>query len=406
MGQIGATARGGSCRLALTDEDHRGRELFIGWCRAAHCEVSIDRMGNIFARRPGTDATLPPVMFGSHLDTVPTGGKFDGVLGVLAGLEMMRTLDDAKVSTLAPLELAVWTNEEGCRFPPGMLGSAVFAGQASIEFGLSRADRAGKTVGEELARLGYASTTLVGGRPVLAFLELHVEQGPELEETNNAIGIVTGSSAVRLYEVVVHGVDCHIGPMPMARRRNSLVGAARVIIEADRIGRAYGDSRSSCNFIDVRPNVNNVIPGQTRFNVDFRNSDQESMTPMEADFHATIERLSGEMDMKIDVRRYWKHGPVSFDPRLTGLLRKTAGRLGHRHKDLVTIGGHDAINMNDCAPSAMVMVPSQAGLSHNEMEYTAIADCEAGANVLLASVLEIAMQPALLETGSLEKVAG
>ena len=397
MGRIGATPGGGSCRVALTNEDREGRDLYVRWCREAGLQVTIDRMGNIFARRPGTDQNLPPVMLGSHLDTVPTGGKFDGVLGVLAGLEAMRTLNDRGIATTAPLELAVWTNEEGCRFPPGMLGSAVFAGLATLDFGLSRSDRAGVTVREELERLGYASEVAVGGRPVLAFLELHVEQGPELEDTASTIGIVTGSSAVRLYEVTVHGVDCHIGPMPMARRRNSLVGAARVILEADRIGRSYGESRSSCNFIDVSPNVNNVIPGRTRFNVDFRNTTQESMTPMEADFHATIERLSAELDMKIDVRRYWKHGPVRFDARLVDLMRQTSARLGYPSRDLITIGGHDAINMTNCAPSVMLMVPSKGGLSHNETEFTPTAQCEAGANVLLAAALELAMRPALLE---------
>ena len=401
MAALGATPGGGCRRLALTDLDGKARAFFIARCKAAGLAVSIDGMGNIFARRDGRDASLAPVMFGSHLDTVPTGGRFDGILGVLAGLEVMRTLNEAGIITEAPLELVNWTNEEGCRFPPGMLGSAVFSGNAALDFGHSRVDGDGISVRQELDRLGYLGPEPVG-RPITAFIELHIEQGPELEDNATTIGIVTGSSAVRLFAVTVIGIACHIGPMPMERRRNALTGAARVIVEADRIGRASGHSRSSCNFIEASPNVNNVIPDRVRFNVDFRTEDQERAALMEADLRESAARIAAETGMEIEIVRYWSHGPVAFNSSLQSIIRSSAGARSYPLRSILTMGGHDAINLAARAPAAMVMIPCRGGLSHNKSEFASKEDCGAGANVLMDTVIAVADTPLVRRGASVE----
>jgi beta-ureidopropionase / N-carbamoyl-L-amino-acid hydrolase len=393
IAKIGATAGGGSRRLALTDEDRQARDQFCAWMRESGCAVTIDQMGNVFARRRGRNDAAPPVMVGSHLDTVPTGGRFDGVIGVMAGVELVRTLDDDRVRTEHPIEVVLWTNEEGSRFSPFTLGSMVFAGQVSLDFAHARGEvtrpGSGLTVKDELARTGYLGAAPCATRPVACYFELHNEQGPMLGETGHEVGIVTGSFSARYFVATIRGDAGHVGGAPMDRRRDALVGASRLVLEVNRIGRTYGpDARANAPHLELFPNVRGVIPAEVRLSCDVRHAEVATMHRMEAELRDVATRLAKELGMAIEIEQYYEFGPIRFDDGMLALLRDTARRLGYRWRDILTVAGHDAVSMNSICPTAMLFTPSRAdGVSHNEREYSTPEDLAAGTNVLLHAVL-------------------
>jgi N-carbamoyl-L-amino-acid hydrolase len=391
MARIGATAKGGVKRLTLTDLDRQSRDLFVAWCRAAGCTIKVDRMGSIFARRAGADDTLPPVMVGSHLDTQPTGGKFDGALGVMAALEVVRSLNDLSVRTRHPIEVAMWTNEEGSRFAPAMVASGVFAGAFPLEFGLDRTDTEGKALGDELARIGYAGREPVGGRKVAAFFELHIEQGPILEEEKVDIGVVTHANGQRWYEITLTGVESHAGPTPMARRRDALLGAARVVEAVNAIGWAHEPSAcATCGMIVSEPNSRNVIPGKVFLTVDLRHPSDEKLSSMGAAVRREVATIAERTGLEAKIEEIFHFPVTTFDAACVGRVREGARRLGLSHRDITSGAGHDAVYMARVAPTAMVFVPCIGGISHNESEDMTPEWATAGANVLLHAMLETA----------------
>lgn len=391
MAAIGATDSGGVRRLALTDEDKRGRDLFVSWCHAAGCDVKVDRMGNIFARREGTDSGAPVVMTGSHLDSQPTGGRFDGVYGVLAGLEVIRALNDAGYATRAPLEIAVWTNEEGTRFPPAMIASGVFAGVFDLEYGLSRRDRAERTLGEELQRIGYAGSLEVGGRQIRAYIEAHIEQGPILEAEGKTIGIVTGAQAQRWYEITLSGQEAHAGPTPMQYRRDALVGAARVVEQVNRIGHSHlPGACATVGALDVHPNSRNTIPGRVFLTVDLRHPEEDTLSGMDSELRSCVKEIAESIGLAVSIEQIWHSPAIRFDQACMRVISCAAARLGFQSMALVSGAGHDACNLSRVAPTGMIFIPCEKGISHNEAESASLEDAEAGAQVLLTSMLELA----------------
>ncbi|MBN9486533.1 MAG: Zn-dependent hydrolase [Alphaproteobacteria bacterium] len=394
MAKIGATDKGGVCRLALTDLDRQGRDLFVRWCKEAGCTVSVDRMGNIFARRPGRDNALPPVGTGSHLDSQPTGGRFDGVYGVLAGLEVIRTLNDLNYETAAPVEVVVWTNEEGSRFAPAMVASGVFAGVFDEEYGLSRKDLDGKTMGEELKRIGYAGDVPVGNHKFGAFFEAHIEQGPILEAEKKTIGIVQGAQGQRWYEITLTGQEAHAGPTPMRRRKDALLGAGRLVHEVNRIGLANQPyACATVGLMQVSPNSRNTIPGKVFFTVDFRHPDDATLSKMDAELRATAERIAGEIGLQLQLEQIWYSPPVAFDKKCVAAVQAGAQTLGYENMPIISGAGHDSCYIARVAPTAMVFVPCEDGISHNEVENATPRDIAAGCDVLLQAMLTRANAP-------------
>ena len=389
MAEIGATEKGGVCRLALTDLDRKGRDLFVRWAEEAGCTVTVDAMGNIFARRPGKDPALAPVGSGSHLDSQPTGGKFDGAYGVLAALEVVRTLNDYKYDTAAPIEIVVWTNEEGSRFAPAMVGSGVFAGAFDLDYGLSRADTEGKTLGAELKRIGYAGALPPGSRSFGAFFETHIEQGPILEAEAKTIGVVQGVQGIRWYDVNVTGQEAHAGPTPMRRRKDALVGAARLIQAVNRIGlENQPHACATVGMLQNSPNSRNTIPGKVFFSIDFRHPKEETLAKMDADIRAEAAAVAKEIGLAIEVKDIWYSPPVVFHPSCVDAVRESAAMLGMRHMDIISGAGHDSVYMARVAPTAMVFVPCADGISHNEVESATAEDLAAGCNVLLHAMVQ------------------
>ncbi|MEH6546384.1 MAG: Zn-dependent hydrolase [Sneathiella sp.] len=389
MAKIGATEKGGCCRLALTDLDREGRDLFSQWCKDAGCTVKVDKMGNIFARRAGTNDDLAPVMTGSHLDTQPTGGKYDGVFGVLAGLEVLRTLNDFDVKTEHPVEVAVWTNEEGSRFAPAMVASGVFAGVFDLEYGLSRADLDGKTMGEELDRIGYAGTEEVGGREIKAFFEAHIEQGPILEHEEKTIGVVMGAQGQRWYEVTVTGQEAHAGPTPMVRRKDALVAASKMVTEVNRIG--LDNQPFACSTVGLlqsSPNSRNTIPGSVFFTVDFRHPKDEILSKMDAELRAFCTKTAEDGGFEMEFEEIWYSPPVEFDEACVNAVRNGADAAGYGNMDIISGAGHDACYISRVAPTGMIFVPCENGISHNEEEEATPEDLAAGCNVLLHAIVE------------------
>ncbi|AKQ60112.1 Zn-dependent hydrolase [Bordetella hinzii] len=388
LARIGATPKGGNCRLALTALDGQGRDLVTGWMREAGLSVRVDQVGNIFARRAGLDDSLPPVMTGSHIDTQPTGGKFDGCYGVMAGLEVMRTLNDHGVQTRAPLEVAIWTNEEGSRFLPVMMGSGVFAGKFPLETALSARDAEGKSVAEELRAIGYAGEDPVGGRPVGAYFEAHIEQGPILEHEAKTVGVVTGSLGVRWYDVTVTGMEMHAGPTPMPIRKDALYAASFLLQTVVELARAHAPhGRGTVGEIHAHPGSRNVIPGQVRLTVDLRHEDEATLAEMDRQWQVRAAEVAREHGVQIEVRPVQYFPPTPFDPELVNWVREGAQRRGLPAMDIVTGAGHDAVYMAGVTPTAMIFVPCKDGVSHNEIEDAKPADLEAGANVLLDAML-------------------
>ena len=391
LARIGATEKGGVCRLALTDLDREGRDLFVRWCEEAGCSVTVDEVGNIFARRAGRDPGRPPVMTGSHLDSQPTGGKFDGAYGVLAGLELVRTLNDYGYETDAPIEVVAWTNEEGSRFAPAMMASGAFGGVFERDFVLSRTDPEGKTFGEELARIGYAGKEPVGDHEVGAYLEAHIEQGPILEAEKKTVGVVTGAQGQRWYEITVTGMEAHAGPTPMPRRRDALVGAARMVDAVNRIGLAHPPNAcSTVGMLDVSPNSRNTIPGRVFFTVDFRHPVEETLARMDADLRAACESIAREGGLDLDLRQIWHFPATPFDEACVAAVRAAAEEGGFEHMDIVSGAGHDACYVARVAPTGMIFVPCEDGISHNEIENATPEDLAAGCQTLLDAMVRLA----------------
>jgi beta-ureidopropionase / N-carbamoyl-L-amino-acid hydrolase len=388
LAKIGATEKGGVCRLALTDLDRQARDLFRRWCEEAGCTVNVDKMGNMFARRSGRDNTLPPVMTGSHIDSQPTGGKFDGAYGIVAGLEVLRTLKDFNYETQRPIEVAVWTNEEGSRFAPAMVASGVFAGVFDLDYGLSRTDTDGKSMGEELARIGYAGSEAAGGRPVAAFFEAHIEQGPILEAEKKTIGVVNGAQGQRWYEVVLTGQEAHAGPTPMRRRKDALVGASRLVTAVNKIG--LDNQPYACatvGMMQVSPNSRNTIPGKVFFTIDFRHPSDETLSKMDAAIRAEAEKVCKEIGLELDFKQIWYSPPVKFAESCVSAVRTAAEDLGFQSMDIISGAGHDACYISRVAPTGMVFVPCENGISHNEVENATKEDLAAGCDVLLRAIV-------------------
>jgi len=387
MAKIGATPKGGVKRLTLTELDRQGRELFVSWCKDAGLAVSVDGVGNIFARRNGRAAGAAPVVSGSHLDTQPSGGRFDGCYGVMAALEVARSLNDRGIETELPFEVAMWTNEEGSRFLPVMGASGAFAGVHTVEEVLSGRDVDGIAFGDALRAIGYAGAAPVGGRPLAAYFEAHIEQGPILENTGNTVGVVTGALGQRWFEVTVGGMDAHAGPTPMHLRRDALLGASFLIQEVNRLGKATEHARGTVGMIANRPNSRNVVPGETVFSVDFRDTDVAGLDRMEQGLREASARIATEQRLDIGVRQTIFFPPCHFDQACVAAVRAGAARLGYRHMDIVSGAGHDAVYIARVAPTAMIFVPCEGGISHNEIENAKPEDLAAGCNVLLQAVL-------------------
>ena len=391
MAKIGPGIAGGNNRQTLTDADGEGRALFRTWCEAAGCTMGLDSMGNMFARREGTDPDALPVYVGSHLDTQPTGGKFDGVLGVLGGLEIVRSLNDLGIRTRHPIVVTNWTNEEGTRFAPAMLASGVFAGVHDQGWAYARKDAEGKSFGDELERIGWRGDEEVGARRMHAFFELHIEQGPILEAEGKQIGVVTHGQGLSWTQVTITGKDAHTGSTPMPMRRDAGLGMARVLEKVNEIALSHAPHAvGAAGHIDVYPNSRNVIPGKAVFTVDFRSPDLKVIEDMEARLRTEAQAICDAMGLEVAFEKVGGFDPVEFDAGCVAAVRKAAERLGLSHMNLISGAGHDACWINRVAPTAMVMCPCVDGLSHNEAEEISPDWAEAGANVLFHAVVETA----------------
>ncbi|WOI55741.1 Zn-dependent hydrolase [Palleronia sp. LCG004] len=391
MAKIGPGVAGGNNRQTLTDADAEGRALFQRWCEDAGCTMGVDRMGNMFARREGTDPEALPVYVGSHLDTQPTGGKYDGVLGVLGGLEIVRTMNDLGIRTKHPIVVTNWTNEEGTRFAPAMLSSGVFAGIHDQDWAYGRTDASGASFGDELERIGWKGEEEVGARKMHAFFELHIEQGPILEAEDTQIGIVTHGQGLWWLQVTLTGKDAHTGSTPMPLRCNAGLGMARIIDKVHEIAMAnQPDAVGAVGHIDVYPNSRNVIPGKAVFTIDFRSPDLGKLDGMKAALEEAAPAIAAELGLGIEIEEAGHFDPVAFDEGCVTALRDAAERLGYSHMNIVSGAGHDACWINRVAPTAMVMCPCVDGLSHNEAEEITKDWAKAGADVLLHAVIETA----------------
>jgi beta-ureidopropionase / N-carbamoyl-L-amino-acid hydrolase len=391
MAKIGPGVAGGNNRQTLTDEDAEGRSLFRSWCEAAGLTMGLDTMGNMFARREGTDPEALPVYVGSHLDTQPTGGKYDGVLGVLAGLELVRTLNDLNIRTRHPIVVTNWTNEEGTRFAPAMLASGVFAGVLEESWAKDRKDAAGKSFGAELERIGWQGDEPVGSRKMKAFFELHIEQGPILEDEGIDIGVVTHGQGLYWLEVTLTGKESHTGSTPMYKRRNAGLGMARVIELVHEVAMDYQPNAvGTIGQIDVHPNSRNIIPGRCVFTVDIRSPSKDTLDTMRERIEDGIDLIADALDIDVSVDEVGHFDPVTFDETCVTAIRDAAEALGYSHRNIVSGAGHDACWINRVAPTAMVMCPCVDGLSHNEAEEISREWATAGANVLMRAVVETA----------------
>ena len=391
MAKIGPGIAGGNNRQALTDEDAEARILFQNWCKEAGLSMGVDQMGTMFARREGVVQDALPVYVGSHLDTQPTGGKYDGVLGVLAGLEIIQTLNEQGIKTKHPIVVVNFTNEEGTRFPPAMVASGVFAGVHSLEWAYSREDSEGKTFGDELKRINWIGDEEVGTRKMKAFFELHIEQGPILELEGKEIGVVTHGQGLNWLEIRLTGKESHTGSTPMPMRINAGLGMARVTQLVDEIAHQYEPNAvGAIGQCDIYPNSRNIIPGKAIFTVDFRHPEKSIIASMERDLKMGAKKIAEEIGLALEIESVGGFDPVTFDPDCVATVRAAAEKLGYEHRDLVSGAGHDACWINKVAPTAMVMCPCVGGLSHNEAEEISQKWASAGADVLLHAVLESA----------------
>ncbi|HTK93497.1 MAG TPA: Zn-dependent hydrolase [Verrucomicrobiae bacterium] len=388
-GEIGPGKAGGLRRLALTDADKEMRDLFVTWCTEAGCTVTVDRVGNIFARRPGAEDHLPPVLIGSHLDTQFAGGKYDGIVGVLAGLEILRTLDDRRLRTKRPLELVCWTNEEGARFTPPMVASGAFAGVFELDWVLGLRDDDGKTFGSELERIGYNGKTAVGGRSIDAYFELHIEQGPILDRESVPVGIVVGGYATRGMHVDIHGETAHAGPTPMDRRRNALVGASMLAVAVNEVGWKYHptEGKATVARMIAWPNKAGILSEYAQLTCDVRHAERAVADQMLAEVRAAIPDCARRANVEMRIAGEWQFGNERFDPGCVRLIREAAQALGVPHRDILSQAGHDAYYISRIAPTAMIFTPCRDGISHNEAEHAELDYTAPGVNVLLHAVL-------------------
>jgi N-carbamoyl-L-amino-acid hydrolase len=391
LAKIGPGVAGGNNRQTLTDEDSEGRHLFQRWCEAAGLKMGIDKMGTMFAMREGTDPQALPVYVGSHLDTQPTGGRYDGILGVLGGLEVIRTLNDLGIKTKHPIVVTNWTNEEGTRFAPAMLASGVFAGIHDLDWAYDRTDAKGKKFGDELKRIGWQGDEEVGARKMHAFFELHIEQGPILEAEGKEIGVVTHGQGLSWTQITLNGKDAHTGSTPMPMRKNAGLGMARILELVDQIAWGHAPHAvGAAGHIEVYPNSRNVIPGKVVFTVDFRSPDLAVIKDMEARLKAGAQKIAADMGLGIEMEKVGGFDPVTFDANCVTAIRNAAERLGYSHRDIISGAGHDACWVNRVAPAAMVMCPCVGGLSHNEAEEISKEWAAKGCDVLFHAVVETA----------------
>ncbi len=389
LAQIGATPKGGVCRLTLTDLDKQGRDLVTRWAREAGMTVTIDKIGNGFMRRPGRNNNLPPIMTGSHIDTQPTGGKFDGNYGVLAGIEVVRTLNDHGIETEAPIEVAFWTNEEGSRFVPVMMGSGVFAKAFTLEHAYAATDTEGKTVKGELERIGYIGDQEPGDHPIGAYFETHIEQGPVLEDNNKTIGVVSGVLGIRWFDCTVTGMEAHAGPTPMALRKDAMLAATRIMQDVVAAAHRHPPhGRGTVGMVQVFPNSRNVIPGRVKFSIDLRNSTDALVDAMAAEVKAFADQVAQEHGVQVHIEMVSSYPAQLFQPECVEAVGRAAAKLGYSHMPAVSGAGHDAVYMAKLAPSGMIFIPCKDGISHNEIEDAKPEHIEAGCNVLLHAMLE------------------
>jgi N-carbamoyl-L-amino-acid hydrolase len=390
LGRIGETPRGGLTRLALSDDDKRARDQMVAWMHQAHLRVSVDQMGNIFGQRAGAEA-LPPVMVGSHVDSVPTGGKYDGQLGVLCGLEVIRALDAHGVRTRHPVTLAIFTNEEGARFQPAMIASGVMAGKIALEDAYNARDKDGLRLVDELERIGYLGSEPCVARAIRAYLELHIEQGPFLEEEGLSVGVVEGIVAIAWSRLTIHGVQDHAGPTPMRIRHDALVAAADVVAGVRRIARELGgDTVTTVGNLTVQPNIVNAIPGRVVLSIDMRDPRDATLDRARPMLEGAIKEACEREGVRWEVEHYWRVPYTPFDPAVVDTVERAAKAAGARYRRIRSGAGHDAQYMAAIAPAGMIFVPSHDGRSHCEEEFTAIDDIEHGANTLLFTALELA----------------
>lgn len=388
MAVHGATAAGGCNRQALTDADKAGRDLFVGWCEQAGMTVSVDEIGNIFARRAGVNQQAAPVITGSHLDTQPSGGRYDGILGVLAGLEVVETLNDACVETEHHIDVIVWTNEEGCRFPTAMMGSAVWAGNMSLEDAHALSDRTGVSVREELERIGYLGAERAIAPSVHAAFELHIEQGPVLEAEAREIGVVTGVQNMSRHRVIITGQEAHAGPTPMKDRKDPMMALAAFLPKLFAMAEEHApDARITFGFIEASPGSNNTVPGRLELTVDIRHPDKTAYDIMVSGYQDTVASACAAFDLPVDMACFWEAPGVGFDRQCIAAVRRAVEILGYSQKSMFSGAGHDACNVADVAPTSMIFVPCEDGLSHNEKEAITPRQAEAGANVLLHAIV-------------------
>lgn len=394
MGRHGATNKGGCNRQALTDEDKQGRDLFRDWCEQAGCTVTVDAIGNMFARRQGEDNTLPPVLAGSHLDTQPTGGKFDGVYGVLSGLEVIRTLNDREIRTRGPIEVAAWTNEEGCRFSPALIGSGVWTGIFDLEQTYAIQDKSGKTVGEELQRIGYLGDLPAQARPLKAAFEAHIEQGPILEQEGLQVGVLTGIQGLRWYDLVIEGEACHAGPTPMTGRRDPFMAALPILQGCyDLAERRAPWGRATIGDIRAEPGARNTVPEKLVVNIDLRHPDAVVLDEMDREFRELVASESTLRGLDARVSEHWHMPVTTFAPECVDSVRQATMDLGYSHMEMVSGAGHDSLYLAAVVPTGMIFVPCENGLSHNEAENAKTEDLEAGCNVLFHAMMRMDQRP-------------
>ena len=391
IAKIGPGVAGGNNRQTLTDEDAEARDLFKKWCMDANLSMGIDKMGNMFARREGTDPNALPVYVGSHLDTQPTGGKYDGVLGVLGGLELIRSLDDMGIKTKHPIVIVNFTNEEGTRFAPPMMASGVFAGVHTLDWAYAKEDADGKKFGDELKRIGWIGDEEVGNRKMKAFFELHIEQGPILEAEGKDIGVVSRGQGLNWLQVTLTGRESHTGSTPMPMRKNAGLGMAKITNLVHEIAMSHQpDAVGAVGQCNVYPNSRNIIPGKVVFTIDFRSPSFDTQDDMEKRLNEGAKSICKDLDLEIEIEKVGHFDPVTFDKECVSKIRGAAERLGYSHRDLISGAGHDACWINKVAPTAMVMCPCVDGLSHNEAEEISQDWAVAGSNVLFHAVLETA----------------
>lgn len=393
LAKIGATPKGGVGRIALTDLDRQARDLFCQWAKEAGCEIRIDRIGNIFARRPGRNPDAAPVMTGSHIDSQPLGGKFDGAYGVMAGLEVIRALNDENIETEAPIDIVDWTDEEGARFAAGCIGSGVFAGVRDLDGALALTDADGVSVATALENIGYAGPEQVGGFPIKAYFETHIEQGPILENEGIPLGAVEGAQGQRCFLMTVTGEDGHAGTLPMIKRRDAFIGTAKMAVELNALATTYAPHAViTVGHVRVIPNSRNTVPGATIFTIDSRHPSADTLVQMETDMIGICTRIAAENELELHVEPVTRAEPVDFDPACVDAVRTACRDRQFRYRDIYSGAGHDACKIASVAPTGMIFVPCERGISHNELENAHPDDLAMGAQVLLDVMLSQASQ--------------